>query len=147
MKIKMQTSPKDQIFLSLFYLSWEDLPSVYILASPFPSLAQLLPGRTFCHQGHTYLVMELVLTQLGHSSYTVRGTRAGCWRQGKGMGPLPSGAHRLLGARPGCRSQRCISTTLRWMEGQGARGEPSSGPEVTRARCPLGGRGTCSTLE
>ena len=97
MKIKMQTSPKDQIFLSVFYLSWEDLPSVCILASPFPSLAQLLPAGTFCHQGHTYLVVELVLTQLGHSPYTARGTRARCWRQGKGMGPLPSGAHRLLG--------------------------------------------------
>ena len=89
MKIKMQTSPKDQLFLSVFYLSWEDLPSVCILASPFPSLAQLLPGRTFCHQGHIYLVMELVLTQLGHSSYTVLGTGARCWQQrGKRNGAL-----------------------------------------------------------
>lgn len=147
MKIKMQTSPKDQIFLSVFYLSWEDLPSVCILASPFPSLAQLLPAGTFCHQGHTYLVVELVLTQLGHSPYTARGTRPGAGDREKGWGPYPQGLTVCWGARPGCRSQRCISTTLRWMEGQSARVEPSSGPEVARASCPLGGRGTCSTVE
>ena len=86
------------------------------------------------------------VTQLGHSSYTVLGTSARCWRQrGKRNGALT-----LIicwGARPGCRSQWYILTALRWMEGQGARGEPSSDLEVARASCPLAGRGTCSTLE
>lgn len=111
-------------------------PCSRILASLFPVW---LPAasRPFCLQesllsGHG-LVLKLSLA-VHPAQCEALGPGAGIGV--KGWGPYPQGAHNLLGARPGCRSQRHISTALGWMEGQGCPGNPSSGPEVAGPAVP-----------
>lgn len=69
MEMEMQAFHRSQIILPVFcvflgrsaFMTCPGIPA-------FPSLAQLLAGRTICLQDQTHLGAELVLTQVIHSS-------------------------------------------------------------------------------